>query len=61
MKRHQHQRRAELNVEGLPRTRLGSRAIGKKGDFDRRIIGREVDNGREFTLHATKGYRSTLA
>jgi hypothetical protein len=40
---------------------LGNRAIGKRGDHDRRIIGREIENGRKYTLHATKGYRSTLA
>ena len=61
IKRHQHKRRSELEVEGLLRTRLGDHASGPKGERDRRVIGREIEDGREYTLHATKGYRSTLA
>jgi hypothetical protein len=32
-----------------------------KGQFGRRIIGKLVKDGREYTLHATKGYRSSRA
>ena len=32
-----------------------------KGKIGHRIIGKVVHNGREYTRHATKGYRSTRA
>ncbi len=31
---------------------------GKKGSFNRRVIGEAKDSQREYHLHATKGYRS---
>lgn len=50
--RHKHKRTDK------PLTRL---QVTKKGTIKRKIIGVAKDNGREYTLHATKGYRSTLA
>lgn len=31
----------------------------RKGTINRKIIGKVVDKGRDYLLHATKGYRST--
>ena len=50
--RHKHKRTTKA---------LNKITVTKKGSPDRRIIGKLVDNGREYTLHATKGYRSTSA
>lgn len=33
----------------------------QKGKPQRRVIGEVTDQGREYTLHATKGYRSHTA
>jgi len=33
----------------------------RKGTPNRKVIGKVVDGGREYTLHATKGYRSHTA
>ncbi len=52
MKRHKHQR---------TETPLKAVKVTRKGTFDRLIIGKLVENGREYVLHATKGYRSTRA
>lgn len=32
--------------------------VTKKGSINRRIIAKGMSEGREYTLHATKGYRS---
>ncbi len=50
--RHQHRR------TGKPLRRV---ATLSKGRIARRIIGKLVDGGKEYTLHATKGYRCTRA
>lgn len=52
MKRHKHKR------TDIPLTKL---ATGKKGKPFSRVIGAVVHNEREYTLHATKGYRSHKA
>ena len=50
--RHQHKRTAlQLKAVKPP----------SKGRIAHRIIGKLIDKGREYTLHATKGYRSTRA
>lgn len=49
MKRHQHQR---------PPKPLAATGVTKKGSAYRRIIGKIEDKKREYSLHATKGYRS---
>ncbi len=48
--RHQHKRTDK---------RLIAVATLNKGKIARRIIGKLVDGGKEYTLHATKGYRCT--
>lgn len=50
--RHQHKR---------PPKPLKAVATLSKGKIARRIIGKLVDAGGEYTLHATKGYRCTRA
>ena len=52
MSRHQHKRTTKP-LRAVPTTR--------KGTINRRIIGKLVDGGRVYELHATKGYRSTRA
>lgn len=64
MSRHAHRRSEALLTLGLALIALPRRR--KKGTHDRRVIGRRVEVGadgvrREFTLHATKGYRSSRA
>lgn len=49
MARHQHKR---------PPMRLKAVAVTKQGSAYRRIIGKAEDERREYSLHATKGYRS---
>lgn len=34
---------------------------GSKGSMNRRIIARHVEGGKEYRLHATKGYRAMKA
>jgi hypothetical protein len=48
--RQQHKRIEKL-LDAVPTTR--------KGTINRKIIGKLVDKGRDYLLHATKGYRST--
>jgi hypothetical protein len=50
--RHQHKRTEKL---------LKAVATTRKGTINRRIIMVLVDNGKEYKLHATKGYRCTRA
>ena len=50
--RHKHKRTSSKMVQ-VPTT--------KKGTIRRKIIARLVEGGREYTLHATKGYRSARA
>lgn len=50
MKRHQHKR------TNAPLKRV---ATLSKGKISRRVIAEVVDGNRQYTLHSTKGYRST--
>jgi hypothetical protein len=50
MNRHQHKRTDK---------QLRRVATLSKGKIARRIIAKLVDGGKEYTLHATKGYRAT--
>lgn len=52
MKRHQHRR---------PPVPLKAVSPQSKGLPSRKIIGKVVHEGREYLLHATKGYRATRA
>jgi hypothetical protein len=52
MMRHQHKRPHGALVRSKP---------ASKGKAYRRIIGKLVTPGREYFLHATKGYRSFRA
>jgi hypothetical protein len=50
--RHQHKRTSKP-LRAIPTL--------SKGKIARRIIGKLIDGSKEFTLHATKGYRCTRA
>lgn len=52
MTRHQHKR---------IKKRLIKAPTLRKGQIARRIIGKLIDDGKGYTLHATKGYRRTHA
>lgn len=63
MSRHKHKREPELVAIGTalsaysaPPEYPGQTIRGRR---DRRIIGRDVVDGRQYDLHATKGYRAT--
>lgn len=57
MARHEHRR--VTNTEWLLKSeRL---KVTRKGSINRRVIGKLVRGGREYTLHATKGFRSARA
>lgn len=49
--RHKH-KRTDKTLTKIETTR--------KGTINRKIIGKVNHNGREYTLHATKGYRSHI-
>lgn len=62
--RHQHKRHPDLiGRECLDRYAAPPEYVGQplKSRRERHIIGREVLDGRQYDLHATKGYRSTRA
>ncbi len=50
--RHQHKRTSK---------RLVAVSTLSKGKIARRVIAKLIDAGKEYTLHATKGYRCTRA
>lgn len=54
VKRHKHRRLSRLELKLSPMTKL---AAGSKGKPHRRIIAAAIRDGREYLLHATKGYR----
>ncbi len=56
VKRHKHRRLSRLELMLNPMTRL---ATSGKGKPHRKIIGAAIRDGREYLLHATKGYRSS--
>lgn len=56
VKRHKHRQLSRLELKLSPMTKL---ATGGKGKPHRRIIGAAIRDGREYLLHATKGYRSS--
>lgn len=58
VKRHKHRRLSKLELTLNPMIKLVS---GRKGKAYRHVIGAKIDNDREYTLHATKGYRSGRA
>lgn len=55
IKRHKHRRLSRLELMLSPMTKL---ATSGKGKPHRRIIGATLKEDREYSLHATKGYRS---
>lgn len=58
VKRHKHRRLSKLELTLSPMMKLTS---GGKGKAYRHIIGAKIEDEREYSLHATKGYRSGRA
>lgn len=56
--RHPHRRLSTITLTLHPMTRLATQAKGKSF---RKVIAGTVRDGREYYLHATKGYRSVRA
>lgn len=56
IKRHKHRRLSRLELKLSPMAKL---ATGDKGKPHRKIVGAKIKDGREYLLHATKGYRSS--
>lgn len=58
MTRHKHTRKNIPILIETMRDPITKRRCLKKGAKQRRIIARKIDNGVEYALHATKGYRT---